>query len=100
MNDTCPICLVDFTEQKSIFVLNCQHQYCLECMDELIKYSRRNKVPIKCPMCMKDIDPHITIEIRDVDPPPSNNSNKIMLCLATGGLIGIYLFAFLYGLNY
>lgn len=101
MNDTCPICLAEFIEQKSIFVLNCHHQYCIECIDELIKYSKRNKMQMKCPMCMKDIDPHITIEIRnDNEEQQQTRSNKIILCLATTGLIGIYLFAFIYGFHH
>lgn len=103
LNDTCPICLNEFEEGASNFVLKCKHRYCFECIDELMKYTARNKILPKCPLCSKDIDSHV-IEIRqslevhvNIDEAQSNRKTHVCLGLATLGLLGIYLFAFIYG---
>lgn len=54
----CSMCMVDFEEPCEISILGCHDLHFLHtsCIDEWIKWSKKNNKKAGCPMCRKDID--------------------------------------------
>lgn len=52
-NETCPVCLKDFKNNRHLVELNCHHTMCLLCLDEMVCVSRvkRIKSLMHCPLC-------------------------------------------------
>lgn len=49
-NDTCPVCLDVYTNEKTAdtILLSCGHQFCLECIKEMV-----SKHDYECPLCKR-----------------------------------------------
>lgn len=47
INESCPICSEDFTENTRIFVTTCLHIFCFDCMDKWMCKEKKKS----CPMC-------------------------------------------------
>jgi len=47
---TCAICLIEYSENEEIRILNCSHHFHAECASEWLMTN------VKCPFCQRDID--------------------------------------------
>jgi len=60
MNDSCPICLVDFKEKTRIKLLPCDHGFHPECIEPWIRQHNDS-----CPMCRETVTDKLTQAQRD-----------------------------------
>ena len=51
-DQVCPICLENINIKNNSITLDCQHNYCKDCIDNLFS----SKLYNKCPLCRKTID--------------------------------------------
>jgi len=53
--EECPVCL-DNIKQEDIGITFCGHMYCYTCISTIIKESKNNGIPCRCPNCKKPLE--------------------------------------------